>query len=158
MSRDPYREGRYLDAALIAFALAALTALAWIALSGCAPRAYHARAGVDPNAMTPGGVPVRMTPAIEADPVLEAALLEEIDTYGVPPRFMVVVYDTETIPYPGKGYDRVHGYTTFQPREIHAGRFAGPPGERLRVLAHEVLHAACGCWCVDGHLEEERCQ
>lgn len=142
----------------LALCLAASLAVAWI-MAGCGSGGGGGSAvggGVDPNAMSPAGVPVYLTPAVDADPGLAAALLAEIDTYGVPPRYLVVVYDTEMIPYRGPHYSTVHGYTSISLREIHAGRFAEAPF--LRVIQHEVLHAACECWCVSGHLDEPRCQ
>jgi hypothetical protein len=109
-----------------------------------------------PNTITPGGTLVRETRAMAADPALEAVLFAEIDAAGVPPRYLVVLYDTEMIPYDGPKYDHVHGYEDEACREIHAGRFADPP--YLRVLAHEVEHARCGCYCTSEHASEKRCQ
>lgn len=151
----------YLRIALIAFVIAALIAIALVILNGCAPDAVGA-SRVAPNSMTPGGVPVHETEAMRADPAFESALFAEIDAVDVPPRYVVVLFDSLTVP--GDGW---RGYTDWDARVIRCGTSHEPQptwdGARLLLipaLPHEVEHAVYERHCTpDGfHSQEPECR
>ena len=112
------------------------------------------------NTVTPGGIKVRM-PNVAWDENFESLLMYEIDYAGVPRNYVVVLHSTFVIPYPdsSKYPNGVHGYTSFNLKEIHCG-VRTDLSPFIPVLPHEVQHAQCECWCIsDGsHDNDPQCK